>query len=424
MISKPLNACEVAVIGAGPYGLSVAAHLIHAGISTRVFGEPMSFWRHNMPKGMRLRSPWRATHISYPDCSLSLDAYACQHGIDRDGVLPVEEFVAYGEWFQARAVPDVDRRAVRRVEEAHSGFQLELSDGEILAVDRVVIATGLANQEYRPFTFRHLPAALVTHTCEHADFAPFRGKRVAVIGRGQSACESAALLAESGADVELISGGGIRWLGASTTTAIAHETPLWRLHDVVAAPSAVGPFPLSWLAELPAIVRHLPFELRNEFTRRCLKAGAAGWLKPRFARVKCNPGRAIAAARAVADQIEIDLGNGKSIFDHVVLGTGYRIDLSRIGILSPRLSVKIAGMEGSPLLGSGFESSVPKLHFVGSYAVKSYGPLMRFIAGAPFTARSVTKAALTRTTRGAGAEFPKAVARLFGRAAANLAPPR
>ena len=424
MTSKLLNACEVAVIGAGPYGLSVAAHLRHAGIATRVFGEPMSFWRHHMPKGMKLRSPWRATHLSSPDRSLSLDAFAGAHGLDRDRVLPLEEFVAYGEWFQAHAVPEVDRRAVRRVEGASNGFQLELDDGEICAADRLVIATGLAHQEYRPLAFRDLPAALVTHSCEHSDFAPFRGKHVAVIGRGQSACESAALLAEAGAEVELVSRGEVRWLGDSTSEAPVHRTPAWRLRDVLAAPSAVGPFPLSWLAELPAVVRRMPFALREEFSARCLKAGATGWLKPRFANVRCNPGRTIAGARARADRIAIDLDGDASSFDHVVLGTGYRIDLSRIGILSPRLLSKIACVKGSPLLGSGFESSVPKLHFVGAYAVKSFGPLLRFIAGVPFAARSVAKAVRAGTAYGSVADSPKIAVRSLSRAAADLSPPR
>jgi hypothetical protein len=412
--------CEVAVVGAGPYGLSVAAHLKHAGFATHVFGEPMSFWRRHMPKGMKLRSPWRATRISNPDRSLSLDSYASAHGVDRGKLLPLEDFVAYGEWFQKHAVPDVDRRPVRLVEATGNGFRLALDGGEIFTADRVVIATGLLNQEYRPQPFGDLPAALVTHTCQHADFAPFRGKRVAVIGRGQSACESAALLAEAGADVEIIGRGDIHWLGAPAN---ASKTAAWRLRESLEPPSAVGPFPLSWLAELPAVVRRMPAEWRGEFTRRCLKAGAAGWLKPRFNNVQCSPGT-ITRARAVSDRIVLEADTGARTFDHVVLGTGYRIDLQRLGILSPQLLERIASADGSPLLRANLESSVPNLHFVGSYAVKSYGPLMRFIAGAPFAARSLTKAARTGAPRRTAAPTPQATAPLFDGVAADLGPPR
>jgi len=95
-------------------------------------------------------------------------------------------------------------------------------------------------------------------------------------------------------------------------------------------------------------------------------------------------------------------------FDHVVLGTGYRIDIARIGILSPALLGKIACADGSPLLRTGLESSVSKLHFVGSYAVKSFGPLMRFVAGAPYAARAVASAALGGRAKREAAELSPA----------------
>jgi FAD-dependent urate hydroxylase len=390
MTAKRFNASEVAVIGAGPYGLSVAAHLAAAGVSTRVFGVPMSFWRNHMPKGMRLRSPWQATDLSDPAGALSLDAFAARHDADRDKPLALESFVAYGEWFQGNALPDIDHRSVRLVEGTSSGFQIELADGEIFAAHRLVVATGLANQDFRPPEFRDLPESLVSHACGHTDFAPMQGKRVAVIGRGQSACESAVLLAEAGAEVELISRGAVHWLGSGETK---QATAGARLREALAAPSAIGPFPLSWLVEVPDVVRHLPFALRQQFGTRCLRAAAAGWLKPRFGRVKCAAGRTIVGARADAGRIVLELDSGPRTFDHVVLGTGYRIDISRIGILSPQLLSKIDRAGGSPLLRSAFESSVPRLHFVGSYAVASFGPLLRFVAGTGYAARAVTRAA-------------------------------
>ena len=407
MSSDQANSCEVAVVGAGPYGLSVAAHLQHAGIATHVFGEPMAFWRHNMPNGMFIRSPWRATHFSDPDRAFSLDAYASGGGVDGGKHLSLEKLVAYGEWFQRHAVPDVDSRAVRLIDTAKDGFRLEFADGDSLSADRVIVATGLLNQDYRPPLFRDLPRALVSHTSEHADLSAFRGKRVAVIGRGQSACESAALLAEGGAAVEIISRGAIHWLGVASAGMRLRR----RLRAVLASPSEVGPFPLSWLVEMPGLVRLLPAKIRGEFTQRCLKAGATGWLKPRFGDVVCNPGRAITAARVLGDGIALDLDNAAATFDHVLLGTGYRVDVSRLGILAPQLLERIARVEGSPLLGPGFESSLPRLHFVGCYAVKSFGPLLRFIAGAPYAARAVTDAARRRAT---AKPDPAQTERLFG----------
>jgi FAD-dependent urate hydroxylase len=423
MTSRRANSCEVAVIGAGPYGLSVAAHLDHAGFATHVFGEPMGFWRRNMPKGMMLRSPWHGTHISSPDSSHSLDVYAIAHDVDDEKLLPLENFVDYGEWFQKHAVPQLDRRAVTQLDAAGNGFRLTLADGDIVTADRVVVATGLRNQDYRPEVFAGLPGTLVSHACEHDDLGIFRGKHVAVIGRGQSACESAALLAESGAETEIISRGDIHWL-AHLTDGNTAKPRLWQLREALAAPSAVGPFPLSWLAEFPGLARRLPAKLRDEFTQRCLKAGAAGWLKPRFSNVAVNAGRGIESARVVSDRIVLDLDNGARTFDHVLLGTGYRVDIARLGLLSPQLLDKIARVDGSPALGAGFVSSVPNLHFVGSYAVKSYGPLLRFIAGAPFTANAVTNAALADTAARGADEPTQQTGSALGATAANLLPPR
>ena len=397
-MSGQSSTCEAVVVGSGPYGLSVATHLRHAGIAAHVFGEPMAFWRKNMPRGMILRSPGRATHLSDPEGALSFHAYAATHGVDANKSLPLEKFVGYGEWFQQHAVPDVDRRSVRQIDAAKDGFRLWLDDGETLDANRVIIATGLLHQEYRPPLFQDLPAELVSHAADHTDLSVFRGKRVAVIGRGQSATESAALLAENGAEAEIISSGDIYWLGHSTR-AVSRKTISQRLREKLVSPSEIGPFPLSWLVEVPGVVRHMPEQFRDEFSRRCLKAAAAGWLKPRFGNVTCNAGRTILRARPLGSRIALDLDTCERVFDHVLLGTGYRIDIARLGILAPRLLDSIAQSGGSPLLHRGFESNVPRLHFVGSYAVKSFGPLLRFIAGVPYAARSVTAAAAGRAVR-------------------------
>jgi cation diffusion facilitator CzcD-associated flavoprotein CzcO len=184
--------CEGAVLGAGPYGLAVAAHLRAAEINTRVFGRALSFWRENMPKGMRLRSPWIATHIADPDNRFSLDAFARRVALTPREQLPLEQFVQYGEWFQAQVAPDLDTRIVKRVESAGPGFRLCLDDDQTVHARRVVVAMGLARQEWRPPPFDGIDSALVSHSCEHAALDKWSGKRVAVIGRGQSACESGA----------------------------------------------------------------------------------------------------------------------------------------------------------------------------------------------------------------------------------------
>ncbi len=385
--------CEVAVIGAGPYGLAVAAHLNAAGIDTRVFGEAMGFWRRNMPKGMKLRSPWSASHIASPGNEFSLDNYVRMNGVKRSEPFPLEEFVRYGQWFQRKAAPDLDPRRVELVDGVAEGFVLRLEDGERVTARRVVVALGLANQEFRPAEFADLPADLVSHSSAHDGFERFRNRRVAVVGRGQSACESAVLLSEAGAEVELLCRGDVRWIGSENPG--ADQELVWSVHKVLTSTGAVGPFPLNWLVDMPALVRRLPAKLRGRLAERCLRPAATAWLRPRASKVRINAGHNIVGVRTTGSRLSVRLDNGgQGLFDHVLLATGYRIDIAKLGILSPALLGKIERTGGYPALSAGFESTAPGLHFAGSSALRSFGPLMRFVWGAGHAARAVTRATL------------------------------
>jgi cation diffusion facilitator CzcD-associated flavoprotein CzcO len=397
--SATSNDCEIAVIGAGPYGLSIAAHLKACGIATHTFGEPMSFWRRNMPKGMKLRSPWRATSLSDPGKTLSLDAYTKSRDLAPAEPLPIDDFIRYCDWFQSHAVPDIDGRSVARVETAGNGFVVITRDGDRLAAKGVVVATGLENHQIQPQAFAFAPAALVSHTCEHDNLGGLQGKRVAVIGRGQSACETAALLSEAGADAEIICRGPIRWLGAGKHEAGWRQQIHTQLSTLLEAPSAIGRFPLSWAVEAPSLLRLLPQERRDAFNAACLRAAAAGWLRPRFGDVRVTSGVEVVKSTAKGARIELTFDDGRmDVFDHVVLATGYRFDVARLGMLAPELRAAIACRAGSPMLSPGFESSIPGLFFAGASAVSSFGPLMRFIAGTSFAAHGVTRGILAKRT--------------------------
>ena len=250
------DTCDVAVIGAGPYGLAAAAHLNAVKVPTRVFGDAMAFWRRNMPSGMKLRSPWRASNIADPDEAHTLDLFASAHGIECSENLSLADFVRYGEWFQRRAVPDLDPRMVVSVTAGPYGFRLALDDGCTVEAARVIIAMGLTNQAYRPIQFDGLSPALVSHSSQVVEPAEFRGRHVAVIGRGQSACESAVLLHEADAEVELICRGEVRWIGAEAVRQRRYGNMLWRLRQALVAPSAIGPFPYNWLADMPSALCH------------------------------------------------------------------------------------------------------------------------------------------------------------------------
>src|SRR4051812_17650280 len=195
---------DVAIVGAGPYGLATAAHLrARTGRETRIFGEPMSFWEA-MPNRMLLRSPYAACNIGAP-AGMSLDDWRVAHGLPLEIPVPLERFLEYGAWFQQRIAPDVDRRGVASVAGANgSGYRLTLSDGDEVLAKRVVVAAGIGNFVHVPDVFAGLIGEQVMHSSQLRDVDAYAGKRVAVVGGGQSALEGAALLREGGADVDLI----------------------------------------------------------------------------------------------------------------------------------------------------------------------------------------------------------------------------
>ena len=198
-----MNPATTVVIGAGPYGLSVAAHLKAAAVPTLTFGKPMEFWQ-SMPRGMNLRSAWSATSLSAPGAAYSLDRYRDEIGIHPKHPIPLPFFIDYGLWFQQHAVAEVDPTFVTSVACDRNGFSLELADGRRVSAARVVVAVGVDRFAHVPGFAEVLSDSVATHTRAHRDFSRFHGASVAVVGAGQSAIESAALLNEAGAQVELI----------------------------------------------------------------------------------------------------------------------------------------------------------------------------------------------------------------------------
>ncbi len=376
---------DVIVIGAGPYGLAATAHLRGAGANVHVLGKPMSFWMRHMPKGMRLRSPWAASHIADPAAALTLDEFERRRAERIERPVPLSDFVAYGHWFQQQAGPEIDGRQAQRVERVGDHFSVLLDDGEPLEAERVVVAAGIAPFACRPREFDHVPPEFASHSSEHDDLGRFAGRRVAVIGGGQSAFESAVLLHESGADVELIMRAPrIRWVGRATRKGLLGRLLFDR--------TDVGPAGVSHVVARPMLLRRLPSAWRRAAMRRSLAPGASLWLRPRSQGMAVSTGRHVRAAVRVNGHLELALDDGSTRgVDHLLLATGYRVDVRRYGFLSPSLLAALRIVDGHPVLDAGLESSVPGLHFLGAPAGYSFGPLVRFVAGTEFGARALTR---------------------------------
>jgi Pyridine nucleotide-disulphide oxidoreductase len=379
-----LRTVEAVVVGAGPYGLATAAHLRGAGLEIAVFGEPMASWERHMPAGMLLRSRREASSIGDPEHAWGLSAFEAAHGLGASSPVPLEHFVAYGRWFAARAAPDVDPRRVVAVE---PGFVVRLEDGEAVHARRVVVAAGIVGFARRPAPFAELPRDVCSHAADHDGLARFAGQRVAVIGGGQSALESAALLAEAGAEpVVLARRPAIRWLGP--------EEPAPGLRYHAYRHIALGGARSSWLIARPALWNWLPFDWREDFAARTIGPAGAAWLRPRLEGVQIRTAEEVVAASA-GTRVRLRLAGGRSLdVAHVLLATGYEVDVARYEFLSEGLLRHVRRRGGYPALTRGLESTVRGLHFVGAPAALTFGPVMRFVCGSWAAARGVAHGAM------------------------------
>ena len=382
----------VAIIGAGPYGLSLAAHLAARNIEHRIFGHPMQFWLELAKAGGEryLKSYCFGTNISTPTPGFSFADYSEPRGLETFEPCSIEDFANYGYWFQKKNVAWVEPVDVACVAHQSRGFCVDLADGEPFVASAVVVATGLSYFAHLPPVLASLPHCLITHTSRIARFAAFKGRDVAVIGAGQSALEAAALLHEVGARPQLL----VREDSILWQTRVSQSRSLWRrLRSPI---SGLGTGPKAWaLTNFPGAMHSLPDACRTRFVKNHLPPEGAWWLRERVEnRLPIHTGTTVVEAREATGRVALRLHTERSdrqiLVDHVVAGSGYNIDVERLDFLHPELRGRIQRLERAPRLNASFESSMPGLHFIGPASAMSFGPLFRFVVGAEYTARVVS----------------------------------
>jgi hypothetical protein len=381
---------DVAILGAGPYGLSVASHLRARGVEFRIFGRPMQTWRTHMPIGMHLKSEGFASNLSDPSATFTLKRFCVDHGFPYDSAtaIPLDRFLAYGLAFQRRFVPEVEERSVLAVKRSVNGFDLAFQDGEVLAARRLLVAVGLDSFREMPAALTPLPRELASHSADHAELKGFGGRGITIVGGGSSAVELAALLHESGANVRLVT----RRSGVLQYQPNPSVRPFWR--RAIRPLSGIG---YGWhsllIAEAPQLFRLLPPQQRLRGVNHYLMPAAGWFVRNRFQdRVAHLSGYALETAVVAGSQVELRLRHvaGQQLLlktDHVIAATGYRLDLDRLPILDEDLRRDVRRVGGTPRLSANFESSVPGLYFLGPLSANCFGPAMRFVLGADFTAR-------------------------------------
>jgi thioredoxin reductase len=386
---------DVAIIGAGPYGLSIAAHLRGAGVDHRIFGTPMDFWQCHMPPGMLLKSDGAGSDLSDPEGRLTLAAFCREQGIDHHpNLLPValETFVAYGIAFQARVAPRVEAKRLVALTGTGVGHRLDFDDGESVSVRHVIMATGVLPFAHIPDELAHLPAELASHSSNYGPLDALEGREVVIVGGGSSGLDFAALLHERGSPVTVV---------ARTARPNIHTPPLAhlsRLRRLRYPSSRIGG---GWLLRIcddaPQLIHLLPEQQRLALVRNTLGPSGGYFIRDRVVgRVPLKYGRIVERAEERGGRVVLHtVGRGGTreaiAGDHVLMATGYRVDLDRLAVLAAEVRARIRMVQQTPVLSANFESSVPGLYFVGTASANSFGPVMRFAIGAVHPARRLAR---------------------------------
>jgi thioredoxin reductase len=382
---------QVAIIGAGPYGLSLAAHLRARGIEFRIFGTPLHSWRTQMPKGMFLKSEGFASNLYDPDGAFTLERFCATKNLgyaDYNHPVPLDTFCAYGLAFQERFVAALEDEAVTGLERHDDGFRLGLDNGETLTAQKVAVMVGAGHFRFLPEALKALPAEYLSHSADHHDLSRFKGRDVIVVGGGASAIDLVAALDEAGANARLIARrAALRW------NTPAHR-PSWKRWYPMSGLG--GGWPNRFYENAPRLFRRLPDEMRTRIVRSWLGPSGAWPVRVRVERAPLFLGYTLRSARLHNGKVCLGVAGPDGVAqelaaDHVIAATGYRVDMRALKFLDADLRARIRTIEGAPTLSPDFESSAPGLHFAGVAAANTFGPVMRFLLGARYASRRLTR---------------------------------
>ena len=384
---------DVVIVGAGPYGLSLGSQLRKRKIDFRIFGQPMKFWRQ-MPSGINLKSPAFGTNIYVPERGHTFPDWCRRRALEDFEPCTMQSFAEYGLWMQQRFVPDVELEEVINVSKAPGRFHITTSSGRRVDARRVVFATGLSYLARLPEVLRDLPRDLAMHTYFLSDYSCFRGKAVAVIGGGASAVEAAALVHEAGGQSQVL----VREAKAVFDRRSDRARPM--LERIRQPMTVMGAGRRHWILQhFPLAVHFLPEARRIRFVRRYLGPASPWWIKDRvLGRVPIHVSSEVISARAAGGRVRLTVRCNSNDHvlremevDHVIAGTGYDMDITRLTYLDSVLRERIRRTERAPSLSMNFELSVKGLYFVGPMSAMSFGPMFRFVAGANFAVRMLAR---------------------------------
>lgn len=378
--SAAAKTTDVLIIGAGPFGICLAAHVQQLGLEYLMVGKPMEFWKKNMPAGMYLRSA----------CDWHLDVsgvYTIERYLEEQGLKPADVeplsldfYLAYVQWFleqtQLKNLPEYVQQLSR---DEGGDFIARLEDGTQIRAKQVAMAIGFKYFVNLPADLLALlPEGRYAHTCDFVDLQQMRDKACLILGGRQSAFEWAALLAEAGArDIHL---------------AYRHDTPAF----VEADWSWVNKI-IDGMADNPGWYRNLSEAEKKEVGHRLWAEGRLKlepWLKNRITmdHVHLWPNTQVASSAILPDgTLELQLDSSRQIrVDQIILATGYKAAIENVPFLKTgNLLSQLEVENGFPRLDETFQSNIPGLFITSLPAGQDFGPFFGFTVAVRLSAKLI-----------------------------------
>lgn len=355
---------DLVVIGAGPFGVAAAAEAKAKGINYVLVGKPLKFWKESMPDFMLLRSPFIASSLYDPEGKLSLKKFYDLKGRKHTKGTPVpfKIYLEYLDWYMENAKLSVIDAEVESVNKNNSGeFEVSTSNGEKIVAKTVIVAVGNPPFATVPKELNGINKKYITHTRDIPEFGHLAGKDVLVVGAGQSALEACYGLIRSGAKVKLSHRQkGIYW----------HNIPL-RINVPL----------LHFFVACPTVLEWVPYFIRKPVSDYVTQATVDKWLREKVeGKLEEYRNTSISGAQEIGDKVKVKFSNGQSVeVDHIVLGTGYSVDIKNLDILDNNLLQGLVAKDGYPVINGDLESTVPGLFFTGLPAKGRFGPTFNFI---------------------------------------------
>lgn len=385
---------NITIVGAGPYGLSIAAHLKYLGLQFRIVGSPMHTWRTHMPKGMHLKSAGLSATLFDPEKKFSLKEYCRQNDIPyEDEGLPIslELFTQYGIFFQQQFAPHLEEAKLVALKKQDENFELTLDNGDQFISHKVIVAVGIDYFRYIPPVLQKLNKHHFSHSSQHHDLSHFIGQDIAIIGSGSSAIDMAVLLNEIGANPVLFA----RRTALNFNHKESKTRGVWS--HIMEPMSGLGP---GWknliCASAPGLFRYLPDETRIRIAKDFLGPSGAWFIQERLNKVSLKMGQQIVWVNSTKNKARLLFRDPSSKLlevevDHVISATGYKANLEEISFLDTKIQEQMQLIGNAPRLSKNFESSVDGLYFAGPSTVNNFGPLMRFALGANYTSKKISQ---------------------------------